>query len=915
MIQNFNIFNEYEIPEISLCYPNRKKIGDLSRIVEFKPDLKFNSLSEISFTILESADGINTPFYSNVKQKNKIHIDNLGWFILGDVKEKNDGISKKKTASAFSEEGLLNYKSVNLLDGTYKFYDPLDNSDTIIGIIMGYMPEWNIGTISSSLWNKYRTFDVITSTAYSFIMNDVSEAYECFFQFDTEGKVLNIFDATDVLNPTNIVLSFDNLIKNIEITEKSDEYVTALAVTGGGDLDIRSVNPVGGIFIYDYSYPIAQGMMSDELSAAIVQWNDKINAQQTTYATKLSEYKTLNSTYITLLSDLSDLTAEKTSIEELMQLRIDAGISDLSDLNAQLTIINSNILSKNSEITQNRTNSETLYTEISLIVTDLSISNNFSEELSYELQNYTIESSYQNENIIKTSSMTAVEVQEQAQELYDQSKLVLAKLSQPRYEFSIDSANFLFLKEYARFTEQLCLGSTIRVELDDERYFTPVLLEYSFDFYNPTNFSLTFGNRMRLDDSLYGFSDLIENAITAGNSVNVNSALWSDWSKNYESSVSSFINGALDASKNNIITSVDQEIIIDSVGLRGRTKTESGYEANQVWLTPKTLAFTKDNWNTASAAMGQITLPDGSQTYGVIGNVIVGNIIASEELIIENENNSFRVDGSGATLVDASLSVTASNGTSRVFISPTDGFKLQSSSGGSWIDNIYLDTVGNATFNGKVIATSGTIGGYNLSSTSIYSTASDSSGNIISLNSDGTCRIGSLQITKSGTNYSASFSGSLNSNSGTIGGWTLSNTGLTSPYGDYIRSDGTGKLGLLTYNGSTATFAGYVQANNITVGGSNGYVTGGQIGSGTIGGGNIGSHTITGGNMEAAYATLKADVATLNQVIAGTVTATTIRANQLQANNGFKFGSRYGEWRELDSLSSTVRVLCGNLQP
>ena len=909
MIQNFNIFNEYEIPEISLCYPNRKKIGDLSRIVEFKPDLKFNSLSEISFTILESSDGISTPFYSQIKQKNKIHVDNLGWFILGDVKEENDGVSKKKIVPAFSEEGLLNYKSVNLLDGTYKFYDILDNSNTMVGVIMGYMLDWTIGTISSSLWNKYRTFDVITSTAYSFIMNDVSKAYECFFQFDTDSKTLNIFDATDVLTSTNIVLSFDNLIKNIEITEKSDEYVTALAVTGGGDLDIRSVNPVGGIFIYDYSYPIAQGMMSDELSVAITQWNNKINAQQTTYATKLSEYKTLNSTYITLLSDLSDLTAEKTSIDELMQLRIDAGISDLSDLNAQLTVINSNILSKNSEITQNRTDSETLYTEISLIVADLSISNNFSEELSYELQNYTIEGSYQNKNIIKTSSMTSVEVQEQAQELYDQSRLVLAKLSQPRYEFSIDSANFLFLKEYVRFTEQLSLGSTIRVELDDGRYFTPVLLEYSFDFYNPSNFSLTFGNRMRLDDSLYGFSDLIENAITAGNSVNVNSALWGDWSKNYESSVSSFINGSLDASKNNIITSADQEIIIDSVGLRGRTKTESGYESNQVWLTPKTLAFTKDNWKTASTAMGQITLPDGSQTYGVIGNVIVGNIIASEELIIKNENNSFKVDGSGATLVDASLSVTASDGTSRVFISPTGGFKLQSGSSGNWIDNIYLDADGNATFNGKVIATSGTIGGYNLSSTAICSTASDSSGSIISLNYDGTCRIGSLQITKSEETYSASFSGTLTSTAGTIGGWSISSTGLTSPFGDYIKADGTGKLGLKTYTQTSATFNGIVRANNIAVGGSNGYITGGQVGSGTISGGNIGGHTIGGDNMEYAYSTLKADVATLNQIIAGNVYASNIKSTAFSLKDSYS-SNYYGVfWRNMVVDGRTIHYL------
>jgi len=883
MIQDFNIFGEYEIPEISLCYPNRKKIGDLSRIIDFKINPKFNALSEISFSILESADGVLTPFYNQVKQKNKVHIKNLGWFILGDVAEENDGVIKKKTAPACSEECFLNFKSVNLLNGTYRFYDELHVSQSMIGIIMGYLPTWSVGTISASLWNKYRTFDVTTSTAYAFIMNDVSEAYECFFQFDTENKTLNVYDSNDAVKATSITLAFENLVKNIKITEKSDEYVSALAVTGGGDLDIRSVNPVGGIFIFDYSYPIAQGMMSEELSSAIISWNEKIDEQQPIYANKLSEYKSLNSEYITLLSELSDLNGEKKSIENLMQVRIDAGITDLSDLNASLAVVNSKIALKNSDIENNRTEANSVYSDLTNIVSDLSMSSNFSQALLDELQNYTIESSYQNKNIIKTSSMTASEIQTQAQELYDQGKSVLEKLSQPRYEFSIDSANFVFLKEYIKFTDQLSVGSTIRIDLDEDRHFSPVLLEYSFNFYNPTDFSLTFGNRMRLDDAEYEYSDLIKNSINAGNSVNVNSSLWNDWSTNYESDVSSFINGSLDASKNAIMNSDNQQITIDAVGLRGKRKLENGsYSPKQIWMTGETIAFTRDNWNTVSTAVGEISLPDGSKSYGIAGNVILGNIVASEELIIENQNNSFRVDGDGATLVDASLSVTASNGTSRIFISPTDGFKLQSNVGGSWVNNIYLDTSGNATFNGKVIATSGTIGGYNISSTSIYSTASDSSGKIISLNSDGTCRIGSLRVTKSGTNYLASFSGTLTSTAGTIGGWSISSTGLTSPFGDYIKSDGTGKLGLLTYNPTSATFNGIVRANNIAVGGDNGYITGGQIGSGSVGSGNLYKGDYA---KQRDFTNLSADVANITNLLSGNGTIYNLYCNTMHLAN------------------------------
>ena len=164
---------------------------------------------------------------------------------------------------------------------------------------MDYIPNWTLGSVSTSLWTKYRTFDVTNETLYSFMMNSVSNAYECFFIFDTETRTVYVKDTADVVNTTAIYLSYDNLIKNAQITEKSDEFVTALSVLGGGDLDIRTVNPLGTNFIYDFSYPMEQGQMSKDLYDAIDLWNQKIDAYQTSYATALSTYKTLNTDLLT----------------------------------------------------------------------------------------------------------------------------------------------------------------------------------------------------------------------------------------------------------------------------------------------------------------------------------------------------------------------------------------------------------------------------------------------------------------------------------------------------------------------------------------------------------------------------------------------------------------------------------------
>jgi len=628
MLQDFNVFGEYIIPDVAICYPNRKKIGDLGRILNLTLDLKFNTYSEVTIEVPYEVDGIITPHYENLVQKNKIHIDGYGYFIIQNVVETNDGIKRYKTVPAYSEEYSLTYRSVTLLEGTYKFYDTSPSTETIVSKIMDFIPNWTLGSVSSSLWTKYRTFDVTSETLYSFIMNSISNAYECFFIFDSETRTIYIKDTEDIVNTTSIYLSYDNLIKNAQITEKSDEFVTALSVLGGGDLDILTVNPLGTNFIYNFSYPMQQGQMSEELYDALELWNQKIDAYQDTYATALTSYKDLNSSLLTYQAELTSLKSEKSSVEAVMQTRIDSGQTDLSDLASQIAVIDSSIQILNGEISDVNTDISNQSDILTNINAELSFSTNFSVELYNELLDYVIESFYQNENIIKTSVMTNVEIQNQSQELYNQGKNILDKLSQPRFEFSIDSANFVFLKEYLQNTNQLSLGSVINIELQRDLWATPILLQLHLNFYNPTDFSMTFANRYRLDDPAHEFAELIQDTISKGSNIGVDSQLWTDWSKNYQIDVSQFLTSPLNASKQQLINADNEQITIDQVGLRGKREISSGnYSPEQVWLTSNTLAFTNDGWNTVTTALGKVTLPDNTTTYGLVADAIVTGVL------------------------------------------------------------------------------------------------------------------------------------------------------------------------------------------------------------------------------------------------------------------------------------------------
>lgn len=135
----------------------------------------------------------------------------------------------------------------------------------------------------------------------------------------------------------------------------------------------------------------------------------------------------------------------------------------------------------------------------------------------------------------------------------------------------------------------------------------------------------------------------------------------------------------------------------------------------------------------------------------VVADAIVGRIIAGDSLNISNEDNTFTVDGAGATMTNGQINII--KGINRIALNPSDGITI-----------------------------------YKNNEKQMY------------INS----QTGDLEI-----------KGNITANSGSIGGWEIRNTGLYSPNGDYIASNGTGKLSLLTWTPTQATFNGNIYANNI----------------------------------------------------------------------------------------------------
>ena len=118
----------------------------------------------------------------------------------------------------------------------------------LLNMILDDLPQWSVGHISAKLMSRYREFDDVDNVGvYTFLMNDVANAYQCYFVFDCENMTISAYTQEDILQNTNVALNWDNAIKHLNITDSSVNRITAMRVhTADDEYGLGLVNPYGG---------------------------------------------------------------------------------------------------------------------------------------------------------------------------------------------------------------------------------------------------------------------------------------------------------------------------------------------------------------------------------------------------------------------------------------------------------------------------------------------------------------------------------------------------------------------------------------------------------------------------------------------------------------------------------------------
>ena len=702
--QNYRIF---------LCKMNREIIREITKQSydkSYSPQL--GGADKFSFSIAKSYDGVKVKNYEDIVGRNLVLVkkgtEDIGYFEIQNPEISNDGVSEVKSITALSAEIKLIHKKIFLTEGVFKLTNDADPSKGILNVITSLAPSWNIGYIDFELINQQRYFDIVDSNVYELLINQIQDTFECVIVFDTMAKTINAYALDNYGTETRIIISLRNLLQSARRSEVSENIVTRLHLYGDNEMTVRDIN-FGQTYIQNFGYFKNTRFMSQSLITALNNYETLVNNNKTTYSNYLASLQTLNATLVTQESDLLILQGELEGLE-IQKAYLQSIGSSTTTIQTQINNKQAEITTKTNQINSTKSSINAVNSSIDVLLNTLSMSNNFTTAQLEELDEFIIEDTYQDSSFLTTDSMTYNEKIAVQQQLLDLGINMLARVSYPRYNITIDVVDFLRLPEYASWWDELKIGDIVRINVDDD-FIVNVRVTGYVHGEDENKLSMTLGDRYQLDDANIELLELIKSSISAGTSVNYERYKYKDYVSNSKNEILGFINSSIDVAKNSIISGTNVGINIDQTGILA-----TALDPNTGLLSPKQLRISNnaivisdDGFVTAKTAIGR--LANGS--YGIAAEVLAGKMILGNNMIIETGSGDFRVDGNGVSITKMALSLTSTDNLKKILIDPNVGFKIQSrpNTAQSFADKFFVDSTGRLKFEGDLVAGGGVFGG------------------------------------------------------------------------------------------------------------------------------------------------------------------------------------------------------------
>ena len=442
-----------------LCKMNGKKMGMIPYTsVEIKRGIK--TVSELSFTVSKYYGENNelNILYDELKTERFIYLDEDECYVIKSISEQNEKI---KTVTAYSREKKLFKITAEFEDISITLKTPYADIEGCFSLdeLLYDATGWHIGYVSPKVLyksnetilnnitketeatltteEKLRYQESVSTNWYDYINNDISEQFECFPVFNSYDKTIDLYSDEELGNDPNLILSYDNYLKNIECVSDTEDIITKLTLSGNDDLTISEVNPSGDTYVENFSYFIESKEMSDSLITALelyykmvkiraVEWNrlreEKAEKESVMTAKKtelLLVYSTIKSVEFAI-SQSSDEAFNSKQQERLVELNDKKVLleRDINLLNTEINLLQESIENINKLCKKK-------------YAKDGNGRLIFNEQLLNELKDFIYQDTYSNDSI--TEALTLMQIGERQ----------LSEKCYPKKTWSVDSINFI----------------------------------------------------------------------------------------------------------------------------------------------------------------------------------------------------------------------------------------------------------------------------------------------------------------------------------------------------------------------------------------------------------------------------------------------------------------------------------------
>lgn len=637
---------DIELPsyDLVLCKLNGEPICELYNIEHLEIRAYFANIDEISFRIpfyRTENDGtrVQNELFDLVDGSMIVLVNNTKYFTLTkpEIKTNEETGEIYKTILGFSREYELAQKRLVGYEAPSRLLYDVTNSKDSNGLEIGFLnyiekiTSWRVGYINTDLLTKYRYLSFPKTTVLQ-AFQEVQKTFGCLFKFDTINKIIDVYKVEQLGTNQGLYISNSNFLKSLSHTINHDEIKTRLFLYGQNNISVQSINITGQPYIESFDFFKNTKYMSQDLIDALNAYEDYITTKEGEFADYLSQLETLNDTLSTKKIALAQLITELKVIESNLDVAISSGQST-STLKAQQTAKIQEINDKQFEIENVTTEINIVHSNINNLSIDISLNNHLTEAQARELDTFIREDEYSDGNYTENN----------LQELLEEGKKILNKISYPNLQFDVEVEDFLSLIEGRHIWDKFVLGDLITLEHEELGFNYEVrLVGYT---HNPDNnrLSLTFSNRNSVDDANIELKDILEGLTTTASTVDFNKFKW-DKGEQAEFIINQYVNENLNLARQQIIKADGQQPMIDERGIWLINENPDGSVDNaQLRLVNNAIVMTNDNWNTLEWAL--------TADKGINANLINGKLGQFAQVYA----NQIIVGENGETISDAAL--------------------------------------------------------------------------------------------------------------------------------------------------------------------------------------------------------------------------------------------------------------------